>query len=368
MGKLPTLTMVRFIAAIGVVWFHYGRYVVNNSPIWLKNITASGYIGVTFFFILSGFILVYVYNGSDLKNRTDQRNFYIRRVARIYPVYVLAWCMFGIWYVLDTVQTNTNLVYSIKWAGLFGSISLVLVQCWVPSAASQWNWPGWSLSCEAFFYLCFPWLFITIAKIHIRLLFPFLCSLMIISAILTIVLSSAQNQPLLAGTPLATKWGEFIGQLPPLQIITFLMGVILGQMYVSGIRLKIPILWILAASCAIIATIIIAPKTSIFGVQRDMLFASEFCLLIYALACMRTNPQGLVATAAIMLGNASYTMYIMQTPVWKLYWITRDQSAIHNICLLDVLIFIALLIGVSIIIYLFFERPAEWWIKHHWMR
>ena len=97
MGKLPTLTMVRFIAAIGVVWFHYGRYVVNNSPIWLKNITASGYIGVTFFFILSGFILVYVYTGSDLTNRTDQRNFYIRRVARIYPVYVLAWCMFGIW-------------------------------------------------------------------------------------------------------------------------------------------------------------------------------------------------------------------------------------------------------------------------------
>src|SRR5260370_6407765 len=57
-----------------------------TGPRWLKSFAAIGYVGVSFFFVLSGFILVYTYAGREI----DNRDFYRARFARIYPAYLFS--------------------------------------------------------------------------------------------------------------------------------------------------------------------------------------------------------------------------------------------------------------------------------------
>ena len=83
---LPALTIVRFFAALVVALSHYALFGLRESPVWLRNIVSSGYLGVPFFFILSGFVLVYASDGAPL----DKWQFWVRRAARIYPIYLLA--------------------------------------------------------------------------------------------------------------------------------------------------------------------------------------------------------------------------------------------------------------------------------------
>jgi len=63
--RLPALTSLRFFAALHVVFFHFLAFKIASSEGWLGQISSIGYVGVSFFFVLSGFILVYTYAGRD---------------------------------------------------------------------------------------------------------------------------------------------------------------------------------------------------------------------------------------------------------------------------------------------------------------
>src|SRR5258708_12904003 len=85
--RLHALTTLRFFAALHVVLFHMRVVgILPVGPWWYQNFASIGYIGVNFFFVLSGFILVYTYAGSTL----SVWQFWQTRFARIYPAYVLS--------------------------------------------------------------------------------------------------------------------------------------------------------------------------------------------------------------------------------------------------------------------------------------
>jgi peptidoglycan/LPS O-acetylase OafA/YrhL len=111
---LNSLTGARFIAAIVVVLFHlqYENWAVGNqsSAIGLGWVN-RGYLGVDFFFILSGFILAYAH--SELSNNqgtmNDYKTFMIKRFARIYPVYIFSlilWVALECTKYINTIQSN----------------------------------------------------------------------------------------------------------------------------------------------------------------------------------------------------------------------------------------------------------------------
>ena len=84
--NLPALTSLRFFASLLVVFFHY-----NNNAKGLPlpyGVTHFGYEAVTFFFVLSGFILTYVHLAEDDLN-LNPRDFTYRRIARLAPSYLL---------------------------------------------------------------------------------------------------------------------------------------------------------------------------------------------------------------------------------------------------------------------------------------
>ena len=94
MPELKPLTSIRGLAAIWVVFFHYNRTF---------ELSQMGYLGVDLFFILSGFIISYVYmdkfSSSELVSKNIKR-FLALRLARIYPLHIFHITTYGGLYTL----------------------------------------------------------------------------------------------------------------------------------------------------------------------------------------------------------------------------------------------------------------------------
>lgn len=148
--QLRQLTFLRFVAALGVVVFHYGTHAPSlawGRPYWKIANTA-----VSFFFFLSGFILSHVYSRRPIARRAD---FYVARAARILPLYLLALLAAAIFHTKRGSLDGEAL-----------ALNALLIQAWVPGYSQTINAPGWSLSVEAFFYLAFPLLLPCVARVR----------------------------------------------------------------------------------------------------------------------------------------------------------------------------------------------------------
>ncbi len=159
-SQLSELTSLRFFAAFAVLVLHY-RDLLGPLPDWVLSGIVGGQYGVTFFFILSGFILTYRYQDWFAAGVSDTRywRFQRFRVARIYPIYVLGLLLDTPWHLLERAQvgqlTEAAPLYWASWL-----MNLVGLQAWVPTVpfAMFWNTPAWSVAAEFFFYATFPFL------------------------------------------------------------------------------------------------------------------------------------------------------------------------------------------------------------------
>ncbi|NQY41743.1 MAG: acyltransferase [Legionellales bacterium] len=170
--EIIPLTSFRFIAAFIVFIFHikiHFNWTINISPIDI--FIGRGAIFMSAFFILSGFILSYVYYDVELMlDQNKLKEFYIRRFAKIYPIY------FG----GLIISSYTLLDLPLYKIGILIPISLLMLQSIFYTLFGYWNNDGmWSLSVEAFFYVFFPifkWIITSLNKYkkNIFLVFYFL--------------------------------------------------------------------------------------------------------------------------------------------------------------------------------------------------
>ncbi|RMI28438.1 acyltransferase family protein [Nocardia stercoris] len=147
---LPSLTGARWWAAFAVFVLHAMVFLPVYPFQWsalFRRIDwfvpmQLGACGVTFFFVLSGFIIYWSY-----KPGTDVVGFYRRRVLKIYPSHLVAMAAF-------IIATG-----GIPWSHLHVWLpNLFLVHTWVPTwtLVGGLNVPSWSLGAEMLFYLTFP--------------------------------------------------------------------------------------------------------------------------------------------------------------------------------------------------------------------
>ncbi|MDT0190352.1 acyltransferase family protein [Rothia terrae] len=137
--QLNLLTVLRGPAALLVFAFH----ILHNTQwtTWVP-LASMGYTGVSLFFVLSGFVLTWSYNPAR-----SYKEFLVRRIARIYPLHLLMFCVA----VLVPVTAY-------EFELLPALANLFLLQSWVPA----WNYifsmnaVSWSLSNELFFYVLTP--------------------------------------------------------------------------------------------------------------------------------------------------------------------------------------------------------------------
>ena len=90
---IPSLTGLRGIAAAWVLLFHIGlqaRYVDPLIGQVLSTVAGGGFLGVDFFFVLSGFVIALNYSGDAAPTSVrSYLHFLKKRLARIYPVHVM---------------------------------------------------------------------------------------------------------------------------------------------------------------------------------------------------------------------------------------------------------------------------------------
>jgi peptidoglycan/LPS O-acetylase OafA/YrhL len=134
--RLDALTSLRFFAAMMIVLFHTLDSFGHTPTLNLAQ-------GVSFFYVLSGFILTLVYPRLD--GWAAVRGFWRARFARVWPAYVAA-LLLGAWLVGYPWRIDTAAAY------------VAMVQSWIPVPAYffGYNPVGWSVSTEWFFYLAFP--------------------------------------------------------------------------------------------------------------------------------------------------------------------------------------------------------------------
>ena len=154
-----SLTSLRGLLACWVVAYHFWPDVLTLWPAAdvLTPVFIRGGLAVPAFFILSGFVLAYNYAEDFGARPADRRailQFYLVRLARVYPVHLVALLT-----VLAMVAVARLRDMPIDGEG-YGFhdfvLNLLLLHTWVPDFRLNWNYPSWSISSEWFAYLLFP--------------------------------------------------------------------------------------------------------------------------------------------------------------------------------------------------------------------
>jgi peptidoglycan/LPS O-acetylase OafA/YrhL len=337
--RLNSLTGLRFFAALLVVLLHTTAGPSNPTGIvtipGLKNVAALGYLGVTFFFTLSGFVLTWTAKPSD-----RPKDFYRRRFARIYPLHFATWAVF-----IAAAGSGFPV------AG--GVLALVLLQAWVPNAQIYFAADGvsWSLSCEAFFYAMTP-LFLIMLSRGRR------------SAATTAVASVAWMIVLVILQSNAHVFGrsEDMWVFPLFGVGAFLLGMCSAHLLKSGYQPPFGLWTGMAVTVAAYAVLMIINQSSpISRPAASIVFAIASTILIIGAAGsdIAGRASFLGSKPLIRLGEWSFALYLLHPVLLKV--LQREGFSAHGIAksILVEVAFIVVTIAASAVAYTVWERPIE---------
>ena len=296
--RLEQLTFTRFLAAISIVIYHFGEKIFPFNLDSTSFLFKQANIGVSYFFILSGFVMIIAYSKKGNINFID----YIRkRFARLYPVYALAILLL---FLLKLLIPSSSIDYQ----GLL--LNLTLLQSWIPAKALSFNYPGWSLSVEMFFYITFPFLF---NHIYQKISFK-----KILFGVLTIFIASQLLFHYLLDAPFFEKAPSipynFSHYFPLMHINQFLIGNIAGIIFInSNFKNKnydIAILLLIG-----IITFLLKEKFDVS--YHNGLLALLFIPLIFTIS-LNTGVLAKISNLKplVFLGEISYSIYILQVPIF----------------------------------------------------
>lgn len=162
--NLLPLTSLRFFAAMMIVAHHLPLYFPET---YAKAAPPTLVHGVSFFFVLSGFILTHAYKE---KPWPGYWQFLALRAGRLWPVHAFA-IMILVLSVLvpDSFVRHDSITFDgpgffDRWFAL--GLNLTMLQSWSPYTvqAFSWNSPAWSISTEFAFYLAFPFLLVNVER------------------------------------------------------------------------------------------------------------------------------------------------------------------------------------------------------------
>jgi peptidoglycan/LPS O-acetylase OafA/YrhL len=339
--QLRQLTFLRFVAAAGVVVFHYGTLAPSLAwglPYW-KIANAA----VSFFFFLSGFILGHVYGRRPISRRAD---FYVARAARIVPLYALALLAAAIFHTRQG---------SLDWDAL--ALNALLVQAWVPGYSQTINAPGWSLSVEMFFYLCFPLLLPVVARARssARLLGGMALA-WVANTALHVVLFELSN-PDGVFTPL----DDFSMYHPLTHFATFAIGMGAARwLDLTRPRLQRWSTLLVAVGVAGIGAMPLAVPSVIRYHHNGLFVPFYFCVVVGLAAAQNTRLVRVLAWRPLeFLGEISYGLYILQEPAAWLFFALLGASGLELTLDQRFWLLSAWLVGAATFSYLLVEAPLR---------
>lgn len=320
MKRMEWLEAMRGIAAMWVLLCHTGMAVRDFVGGHEIRLVANGYLGVDFFFVLSGFIIAHSSEQLAVSGR-GLREYVTARALRIYIPYLpVGLTMLAALSVFPSLSAGTRNEVSIL-------SSLTLLPSSAPPALSL----AWTLVHEMVFYAVFSLFFIS-RKLLVAVLV--IWALAIIAAWATRMGYS--------------RMGSYV--LSPLNLC-FVLGVALSWFTRRGLDNRI------AFACVAAGVVLVTSQALMLQPNR-MLVAIGFAGLVAAArapAALAARPGGVLLT----LGAASYALYLVHSPV-----ISLVVRAVRNLPPLPAFLLLscaALVAGLAY--HAFYERRALRWVR-----
>ncbi|MFI9309620.1 acyltransferase family protein [Streptomyces triculaminicus] len=293
--RLDSLTGLRWYAALLVACFHFAYEETSTGASLevsrLKEAVYAGPSAVSFFFVLSGFVLAW-----SARPRDTVAGFWRRRFARIYPSHLAT---FGV-ATLTMIWMGTSLDPRIALA------NLSLTQSWIPNRKEWWfgyNGVSWSLSCEFLFYLSFPFVLKAIRRFSTRGLW-----VTVVMGNLCVLLAPPAADRIAQGTGWDPKFMLYI--FPPVRLIEFLIGIAVALLVKNGD-------WRgpgLAASLALSVLIVFGPSHIMpfdFHWAADTVIPYTLTIAAAARADVREEPSPFRNRITVYLGEVSFAFYLV---------------------------------------------------------
>ena len=270
-----------------------------NSPVpvlaWAyAHVFYEGYIGVTFFFILSGFILSYSYADRAEAGELKYSDFIFTRIARIVPLHLLT-MLIALPLALRSVATH---FMSASQFAIALPANAALLQAFVPvqEIYFSFNSPSWSLSVEMFFYALFPLL--------LALRGRWLAALALAVLLAKVVVSSVGSEEAIH---------FFVYVFPPLRLVDFVAGILLFRLYRVWPRPSVGLATV--GQFAALGTLIVffCFKDSVSQAMRfDAYYILPMALLVLSFAWQQGGLARAISPSwLVFLGEASFALYLV---------------------------------------------------------
>ena len=341
---IPALTGIRFFAVFHIFLYHlwvlysmqkpkgYEMLMADfgSLPSVLITFFSHGYFSTSFFFMLSGFILSYLYWGKNGELCMPKKQFWFLRFARVYPIHIiimlititLMWGMMA--------EHNGSLAVTL----LSALATLTLVQAWIPAWVPMWSWPTWAISALVFLYLIMPWLMHWLGQCSRKTQMILLALMPIISLIPTIIFALITP----AGVDLKQSASIFLGSTPLFWVAHFVAGMLLCKLFElsrfngnnqnSTMRSPSPSasLWawgdLALVAVITIACVVEAPEPFKYFLRHGLLMPL-FMVIIVDLARGRGLAARLFALRLpVFLGETAFSIFIWQNLIMVFCWMS----------------------------------------------
>jgi peptidoglycan/LPS O-acetylase OafA/YrhL len=352
-SQLPALTGIRCFAALNLVFFHFAD-PHSFGP--LSPVVNGGYISVSFFLLLSGFILTYNYADRAERGALTARSFWSARFSRLYPVYAFS-LLLSVGMLAQEVHAHTQLDF-----GLGLVLTPLLLQGWHPALSTFWNTPAWTMSTEAFFYLLFPWLITRRRPRQTRTMLLILVSVWLCSLILPgLYMYLHPDGDLHPDRYSVGIWMRALKFMPLQHLFSFLFGMTLGFLNEkirpeSRKRLALGIF----AFAALYLLLCVGDHLP-YAMMHDGLLMPLFAGVVLCLAGSNPIASFFGLLPFIAIGEASYCLYLLHFNLWTLL---HDSHLLEKsgLIVFDPWISYLLLIIAALLTKRFIERPGRSWI------
>lgn len=290
MNRIYSLQVFRGLAALAVVTTHTtiatGAFIAD-VPVWLDSILKRGYLGVDFFFVLSGFIIMYSHI-NDKKSLGSTKDYIIKRLVRIFPAYLpICFGMLFLYRLMPELSASGGREYSII-------SSIFLLPSSLPPVLSV----AWTLVHELFFYFIFLSFFIS-RKLFFSVIFFWFLSILFWPG---------------AGV------GGYI--LSPLNI-EFMFGVFMALVFVKVsifnckekrlLLIKLSLLLILIGLIIIFFSIYV---DSVVDYLERVLFSLGLSFVVLGVVYIDQHFLKYIwPNFLVVLGNASFSIYLIHNPL-----------------------------------------------------
>lgn len=344
--KIPQLTGLRYIAAVAVFLSHLGISTEHA----LGRVLSQGFFGVSFFFVLSGFVLSYSYSESIQRGEISFVKYFSMRVIRIAPLHYLT----ALPFILVGFSSDWQF-----WLSM--AANLIFVQSWIPNSNFYFslNAPSWSLSNEIFFYTCFFFLVQTPSRVLIWTFLSILGAMTFFA--LCFVFFSADLY--VWGDKTLKHWMFYI--FPIARLLEFIAGMLAYRFWAGGyLKAGIPLSWVLLGTLVLAMFSDRIPEEFRYSLYY---LPSATVLLLSALRSSGVLASLLSGPLVVLLGNASFAFYLIHVPALMILtknsvlgWMLTGGALFHVVFVVIAIMAISL---TAIVVHLFFEEPVMKYLR-----